>query len=143
MTKIFIRDDNRNIIGVENLIEEGEYLKEIIILENKLKRINSLMNLIKLNLDKKLLKKDRIYFQNKLEELKREMIEINENLKILENSKKYNHFKQNDFQVQKGSLEFKPIETEENKRKRKNLNLAYYYCKRRKRDNIMITLEND
>lgn len=144
MTKVFIRDKNNKIIGEQNLIEQGQYIKEIMILNSKLCNVNNKINLVLLSLNNRLPKKERIYFLTKLEKLKLEAIEISKMIKELTNSKKYNHFTQYDFKVEsKDFLEFKPIISEIQKEKSKHLKLAYTYCKNRKRDNIMITLDSN
>lgn len=128
--KKFIRNEEGKIIGTRDVISYQQY-------SNLMDKYEKELRIIDVTLKYKKMKKDEL--RNFLD---RKQYIIDE-IKNLKNSLLYDHFSRYDFNAHVDKLSFEPIMSEEQKERQKNKTFAYNLVRKRKRDNVMITLSED
>lgn len=144
MKKIFVRDENYEIVGTRIELEKNEWIKEVLRVEKELNLCKVSIKLINHSLDGKLSKKRKIYFLNQLKEFELKQQELKNKLEELKHIKTYDMFEETNLHATvRESIEFTPIISEEKKAKQKSLNSVYNLQRNKKRDTVMITLDQN
>lgn len=144
MIKRFVRDEDYKIIGTKVELEKNEWLKKVLDLEHELNICELSINLINRSIESNSSKRRKIYFLNKLKEYELQKQQILNSLEELKTTKTYDIFNETDLHAPaRESIEFTPIISEEKKARQKSLTAVYNLQRNKKRDTVMITLDQN